>query len=141
MAVPTAVHQSATTGTGAGLTCSATFEDNSAPRRVLLTNARGAIVDFTTSDVDVLGYDPLFADAFMLAFEGKLALALLGDKAMYQAKLKEANDSIINARIRDGNEGLTTYDFVPDWLQVRGVSSMTASREWFNPPYGPLFAV
>jgi len=67
-------------------------------------------------------------------------LALLGDRAIYTAKLKDANDAILTARVRDGNEGLTTYEHVPDWLQVRGVSSMTPAT-WQNPSYGPLFSV
>ena len=96
-------------------------------------------MDFTTS-VFVAQYDPLFADAFMLALEGKLALALLGDRALYGAKLQEANNSIIEARVRDANEGLTVYDFVPDWIQARGVASGAALNGWL-PQYGPLFSV
>jgi hypothetical protein len=108
--------------------------------KVILTNARNAVIDFTTSDIEVAEYDAIFADAMMLALEGKLALALLGDKAMHQAKLQEANNAIMEARVRDGNEGLTLYDPVPDWLQVRGVASL-APAERFFPAYGPLFAV
>jgi hypothetical protein len=111
-----------------------------APVRVILTNAQHALVDFTTSDVVIAEYDPMFGDAFMLAFEGKLALALLGDRALYGGKLQEANASIIEARVRDGNEGLTVYDFVPDWMQARGIASGAALNAWL-PQYGPLFAV
>lgn len=110
------------------------------PKRVILTNAQHALIDFTTSDVVVAEYDPMFADAFMLALEGKLALALLGDRALYGGKLQEANASIIEARVRDGNEGLTVYDFVPDWMQARGVAGGAALGAWL-PQYGPLFAV
>jgi len=110
------------------------------PVRVILTNAQNALVDFTTSDVVLAEIDPLFGDAFMLALEGKLALALLGDRALYGAKLQEANQSIIDARVRDGNEGLTVYDFVPDWMQARGIASGAALNGWL-PQYGPLFSV
>lgn len=107
---------------------------------VILTNARNALIDFTTSDIGVAEWDPGFQNAFMSALEGKLALSLLGDKEMAKLKLQQANSDILEARVRDGNEGLTIYDHVPDWLQVRGVASMTA-RDWWFPPYGPLFAV
>jgi hypothetical protein len=132
--------QSSTTGNGTGFTCSATFGPHEGIKKVCLTNARSPIIDYTTSDVYVAEYDAGFADAFMLAMEGKLALALLGDKVMYKAKLEEANSKILEARIRDGNEGLTVQDHVPDWLQVRGVGSMTPVDRYF-PAYGPLFAV
>ena len=110
------------------------------PVRVILTNAQHALIDFTTSDVVIAEYDPLFSDAFMLALEGKLALALLGDRALYAGKLQEANASIVNARVRDGNEGLTVYDFVPDWMQARGITSAGQVGGWL-PAYGPLFTV
>lgn len=133
--------QSSTSGSGSGFTGTGTFVAQYSPIKVILTNAQNAIIDFTTSLIGVLDWDAGFQNAFMSALEGRLALALLGDKEMHKMKLQEANNDILDARVRDANEGLTAYDFVPDWLQVRGVSSMTASREWFNPPYGPLFAV
>jgi hypothetical protein len=136
---PGPVFQLTTTGTGAGFSGTPTFTDNLPVAKVFLTNVRNPVVDYTTSHVGVLEYDALFGDAFMLAFEGKLALALLGDRALYAAKLQEANASIINARVRDGNEGLTTYDFVPDWMQARGIASGTALNGWL-PQYGPLFS-
>jgi hypothetical protein len=133
--------QKATTGVGTGLTVSGTLIQHNFIEKIILTNAQNPIIDFTTSDIALIEYDASFADAFMLAFEGKLALALLGDKAMAQAKFQQANAALIDARVRDGNEGLTIMDHVPDWLQVRGVSAMDHRGEWFNPPYGPLFAV
>jgi hypothetical protein len=132
--------QISTSGNGTGLTFNANFIAHAPNVRVILTNAQNAVMDLT-AETPIALYDPLFADAFLLAFEAKLALALLGDRALYGAKLQEANASIINARVRDVNEGLTTYDFVPDWLQVRGVTSAGSPSGWYNPPYGPLFAV
>jgi hypothetical protein len=140
-----AVYQYATTGVGTGFTGTPTYamhsESGEGPTKIILTDAQYPIVDFTTSDLGVMEYDHSFSAAFSVALEGKLALALLGDKEMYKSKLQEANLVILDARVRDGNEGLTTYDHVPDWLQVRGVSAMGPSSQWFNPPYGPLFAV
>jgi len=131
--------QASTTGTGSGFAFTANFVPHPPGIRVILTNAQNAIADYT-GPVTIALYDSLFADALMLALEAKLALALLGDRAIYTAKLKDANDAILTARVRDGNEGLTTYEHVPDWLQVRGVSSMTPAT-WQNPSYGPLFSV
>jgi hypothetical protein len=135
--------QLSTTGVGTGFIGKPTFgsrDDTAGLAQIILTNAQNPIVDFTTSDLHILEYDAGFSAAMMLALEGKLALALLGDKEMYKNKLGEANNTILEARIRDGNEGLSIYDHVPDWLQVRGVASMQP-RDWFFPPYGPLFAV
>jgi len=136
---PVSISQSATSGNGVGFACAPITVASLPNQKVILTNARNIIMDFTTS-VFVAQYDPLFADAFMLALEGKLALALLGDRALYGAKLQEANNSIIEARVRDANEGLTVYDFVPDWIQARGVASGAALNGWL-PQYGPLFSV
>jgi hypothetical protein len=134
--------QLSTTGNGTGFTCNATdFIAHPTIMKVILTNASNVVLDVTSSNIEINEYDASFADAFSLALQGKLALALLGDKAMAQAKLQQANLMLLEARVRDGNEGLTIMDHVPDWLQVRGVSAMNSGQEWFNPPYGPLFAV
>jgi hypothetical protein len=134
------LEQASTTGSGSGFTCSAIFTVHPGRMSVILTNARNPIIDYTTSEIGVADWDPGFQNAFMSALEGKLALSLLGDKAMAKLKLEQANGEILEARVRDGNEGLTTYDHVPDWLSVRGVASM--GSPWVNPPYyGPLFAV
>lgn len=131
--------QVSTTGEGSGFTFNAQFIPHDPSVQVILTNAQNAIMDVTV-ETPVNRYDPLFADAFMLAFEAKLALALLGDRAIYAAKLQEANNAIVEARVRDGNEGLTIYDFVPDWIQARGVAAGSPLGAWL-PQYGPLFSV
>ena len=98
--------------------------------KVILTNARNAMMDFTTSDVSNREYDALFADAFMLALEGKVGdWRCLATAEFTRRNYKRPTYPIINARVRDGNEGLTTYEHVPDWLQVRGVSSMRPSKQ------------
>lgn len=131
--------QVSTNGSGSGFTFNARFIDHPPSMQVILTNVQNALMD-VTAETPVARYDPLFADAFMLAFEAKLALALLGDRAIYAAKLQEANTAIIQARTRDGNEGLTIYEHVPDWLRVRGVTGVTPGSSYY-PDYGPLFAV
>jgi hypothetical protein len=136
-----AMQQRSTTGVGIGFSCYVTLGLNQIHALpVILTNAQNILIDFTTSDINIIEWDPGFQNAFMSALEGKLALSLLGDKAMAKLKLEQANQDILEARVRDGNEALTVYDHIPDWLQVRGVASM--GSPWVNPPYyGPLFAI
>jgi hypothetical protein len=105
------------------------------------TNQFQAIGVYTRRISNVGLFSAAFVDAFAAALAAKIALALTGDKAMKKILLGAANQIIIQARVSDGNEGLTTQDITPDWLAARGYARDYVLPGYFIAPYGPLFPI
>ena len=90
-------------------------------RRVLLTNIQNAIAVYTYDVTNVDLMDPMFESALSAALAFKLVVPLSGNVGMQQAFMAHAEKSIINARVADGNEAISTTDHVPDWIATRGI--------------------
>lgn len=117
--------QSVTTGTSNGSGTGFTFGLISGPigdQRVILTNQEYATLCYVRQVTDPNIWDPLFQDAFTNALAADLCMALSGDKALANGLRGMANNSILEARKADGNEGLTINDVVPDWIRIRGIN-------------------
>jgi len=114
------VAQGSTTGTGTGATFNLTYGAKS-PQRVILTNQEFATLVYVSQVVDPNVWDPMFQDAFINALGGDIVLALSGDKALAKICYARANQSIVEARKADGNEGLTINDTIPDFIRGRGL--------------------
>lgn len=111
--------QASTTGTGTG----ATFEIQAyqpTEQRVILTNQEFAVLNYVRQIQDPNTMDPQFIEAWVSALAGRLVFQLTGDRSLANQKLQEANSFISQARISDGNEGLTINDVIPDWIRIRG---------------------
>jgi hypothetical protein len=89
--------------------------------KVLLTNQSQAILVYTAQITNTELWDPGFEQAFVYSLAGYLAIPLTGEKGVAKTNFDIANQKIAEARASDGNEGLTTQETVPDWLQIRGV--------------------
>lgn len=109
---------------------------------VILTNQYQAIGTVTKRVTNTNLFSAQFVNAFSSALAGKLAISLTGDKGLANMKLAEANDAILQARVTDGNEGLTIQEATPDWLSIRN-SATYLGYNWagFITPYAPLFAI
>jgi hypothetical protein len=83
-------------------------------------------------------WDKLFEDTVVAALSGYLANALTGDKALVKMRIEEANQKLMEARVRDADEGLTIHDPVPDFMAVRSIGGLVGGG-WQPTPYGPLF--
>lgn len=105
---------------GTGAIFNLTF-DVQGSQRVILTNEEFAALVYVKQVTDPNVMDPLFLNAWSEIVGSDLVMALVGDKAMANMKIQSANQSIIEARKADGNEGLTVNDVTPDWIRVRGV--------------------
>lgn len=115
------VAQGSTTGAGTGATFNLTFGVKSA-QRVILTNQEFATLSYVTQVTDPNVWDPLLQDAFYNALGANICMAMTGDKALANGMIAKANDSIIQARKVDGNEGLTINDVTPDFIRTRGIA-------------------
>ncbi len=79
----------------------------------------------------------------MAAVAGRAAFMLQRDVQLANAKLAEANRTIMAARQMDGNEGLTINDVTPDWIRTRGIEYPT-DFGWtpnINFDWGPLLTL
>lgn len=132
------VGQQSTTGTGTGLTLSAAW--GPVGQEVILTQQEFPVLEYTYWSQPEPLMDDLFVETFVAAMAGRLAIPLTGDKALARDKLTIANEHIINARVADGNEGLTINDHIPDWIRTRGVGG-GLGYEMFFYPLGPLFPI
>lgn len=114
------IAQGSSNGSGTGAAFTLTF-GSQGDQRVILTNQENAIVTYIRQVVDPNVMDPLFLDAWSSILSARLAIALTGDKALANTKIQEANQSVIEARKADGNEGLTMNNVTPDWIRTRGI--------------------
>lgn len=88
--------------------------------RVILTNMPQAIMVYTA---DFINSPDLWDPHFLAAATATLGVwfinALNRSRGLLQDQVSIATNIIAQARISDGNEGLTSADHIPDWLRVR----------------------
>lgn len=88
-------------------------------RRVILTNMPRAILVYTYNNEDPDLWDPHFLNAMTSSFGAWLINALNRNRSLLQDQINIATGIINEARITDGNEGLTSQDHLPDWMAAR----------------------
>jgi hypothetical protein len=101
---------------------------------VILTNQMQAQGVYTFRNTNTAMWDPLFVQAFTAYLGARVCIALTGDKNMQQIALRMAQQYSVDAQTKNGNEGLTVIDSIPDWMRARGYNS-----DWAY-PYGGLFS-
>lgn len=114
------VAQGSTTGVGTGATFTLTFGAQ-ASQRVILTNQEFATLAYVKQITDPNIWDPLFQDAMANTLGADIVMGLSGDKGAANLCIGRANNSIMEARKADGNEGLTINDVTPDFIRARGI--------------------
>lgn len=114
------VAQGTTTGVGIGATFTLTYGPQ-ASQRVILTNQEFATLAYIKQITDPNIWDPLFQDAMANALGADIVMGLSGDKGAANLCIGRANNSIMEARKADGNEGLTINDVTPDFIRIRGI--------------------
>jgi len=104
--------------------------------KVIWTNQEFAVLAYIKdlSNPDVM--DDQLQEAWAMHLAARLTIALTGDKALANLRIKDANDIIQIARTSDGNEGLTINDITPDWIRTRGIDF---AWDWaWTPEWGAL---
>lgn len=92
-----------------------------ADTKVIWTNQEFAILGYNKDLSDPNVMDDQLQEAWACHLSGRLAIALTGDKALANLRIKDANEIIQVARVGDGNEGLTINNVTPDFIRTRGV--------------------
>lgn len=90
---------------------------------VVLTNQPNAIGIYTRKITNPDLWDSLFEEAMVDSLAARLVFPLSGDKSLRAELIKTARMSVLTAQVRDGNEGLTIDESLPEWIRVRGWSN------------------
>lgn len=97
-------------------------DTNNNPTNVLLTNQPQALLVYTRLIENPSLFDAEFTEGLRLYLAHRIAITLSGDKGLSKSNYEQAMISINQARARNGNEGITVIDNLPEWLTIRGVS-------------------
>lgn len=107
---------------------------------VLHTNSAAPVLTYTRRNMNFVAWsaDLWLAVAYGLA--GFISMPLHGKPSRAQNALDTANRMILEARVQAGNENVTEFESVPDWLLARGVTSGTIPSRYIF-PNGPLLSL
>ena len=93
------------------------------PIVLILTNQPQAQVVYTVNDSNPFVFDSEFEQALVASLGVFLVPALSLNLALMDRCVRSAETAIMTARVRDGNEGLTTQDHIPDWIRARAAGT------------------
>lgn len=110
------------------------------PIQTILTNQTQAQAVFTVNQPNPVIWDSLFEQAFVASLAAFLVPALSLNIPLMQMQIKIADTAITMARVRDGDEGTTVQDHIPDWIKARqsggyfnsGIGSYDQYGVWAN---------
>jgi len=102
------------------------------PVSVILTNQSSAIAVYTVNQPNPQFWDSLFQAAMVASLAAYFVPALSLHMPLMDRQVKLAEEMIQQARVRDGNEGVTSMDHVPDWLRARQGASGAYWRNGYN---------
>jgi hypothetical protein len=109
--------------------------------KVICTDASQAIACYTYNCNNPDLWDSSFIGAMQDAVAGAIVIPLTGKIQLARGLIGQANESILAARANDGNEGLTVYDSLPDWIRTRGYAAYAGLNPSMSLPWGPLFSL
>jgi hypothetical protein len=92
---------------------------NGSPITIILTNQDQAQAAYTVNQPNPATWDSLFQAAMVASLGAFLVPALSLSLPLMQLSIKTAEMAIAQARAADGNEGVTSMDHLPDWMQAR----------------------
>lgn len=111
-------------------------DSNNNPLQVILTDQSQAQLVYTVNQPNPQIWDSMFQSAMVASLAAYLVPALSLNMALASMQIKVAESLIQQARIRDGDEGTTSQDHIPDWIQARNVGGGTGYGYSGNAAYG-----
>lgn len=91
------------------------------PLQIILTNQPQAQLVYTVNLPNPQLWDSEFQAAFVASLAAYLVPALAMNKTLLDMQVKLAERMIAQARVRDGNEGFTSQDHIPDYIVDRNL--------------------
>ena len=113
------------------------------PVRCVLTNQPQAVAIYSRKVPNPDLWDAQFFTAMVNSLAWRLCVPVSGDKNLSNMAREAAIQTIMDARITDGNEGSTNVNTIPDWIATRGYAGdwTTAGFDqgwcagWENPSF------
>lgn len=99
---------------------------------VILTNQSQAMAVYTADQPNPQFWDSLFEQAMVASLAAWFVPALSLNMPLMQSQITIAERLVEQARVRDGNEGVTSMDHLPDWMRARQGAS-GAYWKWGGP--------
>lgn len=103
---------------------------NNNPIQVILTDQTQAQLVYTVNQPNPQIWDSLFQAAMVASLAAFLAPPLSLNMSLMKIQAAMAEQMIQQARIRDGDEGTTSQDHIPDWIQARNSGSVIGNNAW-----------
>lgn len=103
----------------------------------ILTDVKEAQAVYTVWTPNPNLWDVEFMNAATVYLGVWFLNALARDRGSFQDQINLTMAIVRQARVGDGNEGVTTTDHLPDWIAVRGVSGGVYNGPW-NVQWDPL---
>lgn len=104
------------------------------PNTVILTNQSQAQAVYTVNQPNPIIWDSQFQAAMVASLAAYLVPALSLNLPLMQMSIAAAERIIQQARVRDGNEGVTVMDHIPDWIRARqGETGIYGSYNGYAP--------
>ncbi len=107
-------------------------DSNNNPLQVVLTNLSQAQLVYTVNQPNPQIWDSSFQAAMVASLAAFLVPALAMDSSLANRQVALAERLILQARIRDGDEGTTSQDHIPDWIQARNAGSIIGNGGYYN---------
>lgn len=110
------------------------------PIQVILTNQDVAQVVYTVNQPNPIIWDSMFQSAFVASLAAYLVPALSLNMPLMNLSIQKAEKLIEQARVADGDEGVTTQNREASWITARGYPSGWMSNAYQNsyPQYGGM---
>lgn len=94
---------------------------NGNPIQIILTNQSQAQLVYTVNQPNPQIWDSLFQSGMVASLGAFLVPALSLNMSLAQMQISLAEKAVATARVRDGDEGTTSQDHIPDWIQARSI--------------------
>lgn len=107
------------------------------PVQVILTNQPQAVGIYTFRNQNTQMFDPLFVQCLAHYLGARICIPLTGDKVMMKNAMEMAHQFSLDAQAKNGNEGITVIDTMPEWIRVRGYAADWAYPDGGIYSYGP----
>lgn len=101
------------------------IDANNNPLQIILTNQPQAQLVYTVNQSNPQIWDSLFQEAFVQSLGAWLVPPLSLNMPLMGAAMKRAEEMIEQAKLRDGNEGPTSQDHIPDWINARNGGALS----------------
>lgn len=95
-----------------------------APIQVILTDQEQAQCVYTVNQPNPVIWDSLMEQAFVSTLAVYLVPALSLQMELMKIQIALAKEAMSQARIRDGDEGDTVQDRIPDWIRARNSGAL-----------------